>query len=260
MNSRGEPEFVVSDYEPPSAPRAGDADDDELDRIDLESLSRRARQAQEAAAAPVAPPPPPPDVPKVAALPPMTDVTEDPAAENDFMLSAPMPPSFVQTADRAARWQQPGVRRALWFTAALGVLTLSIQVATEYRDVAVARWPVLRPALTQFCQVAGCSVDSLHQIESLAVESSGLVRIDGTALYRLSVVLRNKAALELAAPSLDLSLTDAQGKLIARRVLSLAEVGVSARTLPGGSELPVQVAVGVGDRQVAGYTVEIFYP
>ena len=261
LNARGEPEFVVSDYEPPSVARVGDTHDDELDRIDLESLSRRALQTQEAAAAAAAPPAaPPPETPKPAPPPPIVEPVEDQATAGDFMLSAPMPPSFVQTADRAARWQQPGMRRILWFVSALGVLALCMQAAIEYRAVAVARWPVLRPALTQLCQVAGCSVDSLRQIESLAVESSGLVRIDGTALYRLSVVLRNKAALELAAPSFDLSLTDAQGKLIARRVLSLADLGVAARTLAGGSELSVQAAVGVGDRAVAGYTVEIFYP
>lgn len=262
LNARGEPEFVVSDYEPPSVARAGDPSDDELDRIDLESLSRRAMLAQEAAAAAAAAPvaPPPPEAPRAAPPPPIVEPVESQATDGDFMLSAPMPPSFVQTADRAARWQQPGMRRALWFVSALGVLALCAQVAIEYRAVAVARWPALRPALTQVCQVAGCSVDSLRQIESLAVESSGLVRIDGTALYRLSVVLRNKAALELAAPSFDLSLTDAQGKLIARRVLSLADLGVAARTLAAGSELPVQAAVGVGDRPVAGYTVEIFYP
>jgi hypothetical protein len=180
--------------------------------------------------------------------------------ERDFAASAPMPPSFVQTADRAARWQQPRVRRALWWLAGIGVTTLGIQAAAEYRAIAMARWPALRPPLTQLCEWVGCSVDALRQIESLVVESSGLTRIEGTGLYRLSVVLRNKAALELAQPALDLTLTDAQGKVIARRVLSLAEVGIYSRTIPAGAELPIQVAVGVGDRQVVGYTVELFYP
>jgi len=55
-------------------------------------------------------------------------------------------------------------------------------------------------------------------------------------------------------------LTDAQGKVIARRVLTLAELGIASRTMAPSAELPIQVAVSVGDRQVVGYTVEIFYP
>ena len=112
----------------------------------------------------------------------------------------------------------------------------------------------------QLCNAFGCRVEPLRQIESLSVESSGLVRIENTPQYRLSVVLRNKAAIDLAPPSLDLSLTDAQGKVIARRVLSLGELGIHAKAMVAGTELPVQAAVGVGERPVVGYTVEIFYP
>ncbi len=97
-------------------------------------------------------------------------------------------------------------------------------------------------------------------IESLAVESSGLVRIDGTAMYRLSVVLANRSPLALALPALDLTLTDIRGDVIARRALTAAELGITATSLPGRSEQAVQATLQVGDRPVAGYTIEIFYP
>ncbi len=257
-NRRGEPEFVVSDYEPPvSGARPDDADDD-LGRIDIESLRQRAAAARSPAPVP-APTPAPSEPIVVVATPPVTPITDKPPAD-DFHESAPMAPSFVQTADQAARWQDPGIRRGLWLLTILGLLALGLQVAYEYRAIAAARWPALRPVLVQSCELLGCQVDALRQIESLAVESSGLVRIDGTALYRLSVVLRNKAPLELAQPALDLSLTDAQGKVIARRVLTLSELGIVSKTMAPSAELPIQVAVSVGDRQVVGYTVEIFYP
>ncbi len=255
---RGEPEFVVSDYEPPVSGGRPDDSDDELGRIDIESLTRRAAAAHAPAPVPaVAAAPVEPIV--VAATASVGAVADDLPADS-FHESAPMAPSFVQTADQAARWQHPGIRRGLWLLAIVGLLALSLQVIHEYRAIAAARWPALRPLLVQSCELLGCQVDALRQIESLAVESSGLVRIDGTALYRLSVVLRNKAPLELAQPSLDLSLTDAQGKVIARRVMTLSELGIVSKTMAPSAELPIQVAVSVGDRQVVGYTVEIFYP
>ena len=64
----------------------------------------------------------------------------------------------------------------------------------------------------------------------------------------------------MAAPAIDLSLTDAQGRQIARRVLQMSDLNLPLRSLKAGSELPIQASLSIGDRQVSGYTVEIFYP
>lgn len=175
----------------------------------------------------------------------------------------PMPeaPSFVLKADRAARWRQPRVRAALALLAALGLVTLGAQVLHTYRDRIAASSPSLRPALQQACAALGCRVGDYRQIDALSVESSGLTRVEGSSVYRLSVTLRNRAPLDVAAPALDLALTDAAGKPIARRVLQMSDLNLPLRNLKPGSELPIQVPLGIGDRQaVAGYTVEIFYP
>jgi hypothetical protein len=47
---------------------------------------------------------------------------------------------------------------------------------------------------------------------------------------------------------------------MARRVLQMKDLNLPLRTLKAGSELPIQVPLGIGDRQVSGYTIEIFYP
>lgn len=182
------------------------------------------------------------------------------AWEQAHVDSMPMAASFIEQAERAERWQRPEVRRTLVLACLSALLLLGLQAAFEFRSLIAARWPHTAPVLRQICDWAGCKVDALRQIESLIVDSSGLVRIDGTALYRLSVVLRNSAPLELAPPSLDLTLTDAQGKVISRRVLSLAELGAPLSSISAGAEVPIQVALNVGERQVSGYTVELFYP
>jgi hypothetical protein len=78
--------------------------------------------------------------------------------------------------------------------------------------------------------------------------------------FRLAVTLRNRGAMALALPSIDLGLTDAAGQLVARRMLSPSEWHAPVPSIQGGAELPLQLLLTAGGARVAGYTVEIFYP
>jgi hypothetical protein len=183
-------------------------------------------------------------------------------------------PSFVQRADRAAYWRQPRVRTALAAGAVVAALLLAIQLVFTYRDLAAARWPGLRPALEAGCQVLGCRVGPAQAIDMLTVESSGLLRVEQSQLYQLTVGLRNRADIDLAVPALELSLTDAQGRLLSRRVLRAAELGVTQPTVAAGRDLALQATLQTapqstgdggesgqgGDAVVVGYTIELFYP
>lgn len=169
-------------------------------------------------------------------------------------------PEFVRRADRAARWRRPGVRIALGLAGIAAVALLAGQVALEYRDTMAAQWPATRPALEQLCAAFDCRVGAPRAIDGLAVESSGLVRIEGSPNYRLSVVLRNRTAFAIAAPAIDLTLTDSQGLVIARRVLRAAELGATQESLAARSDLSMQASLAATDRPVSGYTIEIFYP
>jgi hypothetical protein len=108
--------------------------------------------------------------------------------------------------------------------------------------------------------VTGCTVQPLRRLDALAVDSSGLNRLDGSALYRLQVVLHNRADTPVMMPTLDLSLTDAQGQLVARRMLQAADLGLTTAVLQAGQELPIKVLMSTGERRVDGYTLELFYP
>ena len=169
-------------------------------------------------------------------------------------------PSFLRQAERAARWRQPRVRAALAVAVVVGAAGLATQLTLEYRDLVAARFPAARPVLQAVCEPLGCSVGPAHVIDSLVVESSGLVRVEKSSVYRLSAVLRNRAALEVALPALELSLTDGQGQLVARRVLSTRELGVNLTTLGPGRELQLQATLQAATAPVAGYTIELFYP
>ena len=170
-------------------------------------------------------------------------------------------PSFLRQAERAARWRQPRVRAALAVLGSLAMVMLLGQILLEYRDLAAARFPGIRPALESTCAALGCKVEAARAINSLAVESSGLVRIERSNIYRLQVALRNRAGIDVALPLLDLSFTDSQGRLIARKVLRPTELGVSQSTLGAGRELALQTTLQTGAGEpISGYTIELFYP
>jgi hypothetical protein len=211
---------------------------------------------------PPAPSPPSPfEADAAAPAQPIVATASEPRFDTADLRAEPTePPAFVRQADRAARWRRPGVRAALSGAAVAGTLALALQMAFEYRDGAAARWPGLQPFLASLCNVAGCRIEAPRSIESIAVESSGLVRVDNSALYRLSVVLRNRAALALALPSIELTLTDTQGALIARRVIHAAEFNPSQSLMPAAGELTLQGMLSASERPISGYTIEIFYP
>jgi len=220
---------------------------------------------------PPLPAPPPPDIPLDLSGPAEPDIfasaDEGPESVQDAGELAPKAkPSFVRNAERAARWQQPRVRAALVLAALLGALVLAAQLTHEYRHLLAARLPETRPWLEKACEPLGCKVEAIRQIEHLAVESSGLVRVERSGLYRLQVTVRNKGTYELSVPALDVTLTDNQGRLVARKVLRAAELGAPQATIGPGRELALQATLQAAagseaaSQPIAGYTIELFYP
>ena len=225
----------------------------------------------EPAAKPGSPPlPPPVPVPPAPPAPAPDDLAEAIAdasdSEIDTRPASATAPSFVRNAERAARWRRPQVRLLLAGLALLGVLGLAGQISIEYRDLLAAQLPQTRPWLERACQTLGCTVEAARAIDSLAVESSGLIRVERSDLYKLQVSLRNRAGIALAVPALDVTLTDTQGNLVARKVLRAAEMGTSQATILPGRDLNLQatlqaVAGSLAAAQpIAGYTIDLFYP
>jgi hypothetical protein len=179
---------------------------------------------------------------------------------------APLSPSFVRQADRAAFWRRPAVRAGLLSLALLLSLLLAAQAAHTWRDRLAAQVPALEPALALGCEWLGCDIGPARALPALSVESSGLVRVERSNLYKLQVSLRNRAPHPVAVPALDLTLTDARGELVARRVILLTELGLAEATIPPGRDVPLQATLqstAAADgtaRVIAGYTVELFYP
>ncbi|HET7527623.1 MAG TPA: DUF3426 domain-containing protein, partial [Burkholderiaceae bacterium] len=168
--------------------------------------------------------------------------------------------TFVQEADRAERWRRPWVRAALVLSALALALLLAAQLLIVQRDVVVAQWPGTRSLVQSLCAPLNCRIEPLRRIDQITVDSSGLTRIDDGPVYRLVLVLHNRTDTALLMPAIDLSLTDAAGVLVSRRMLSASDLGSVRSTIAAGQEVPLQALLMSADRALTGYTIEIFYP
>ena len=178
----------------------------------------------------------------------------------DAPAAAEQPARFLQAAERAAWWRKPAVRIGLAVSVAVLAVTAVLQAALLERDTLAAQVPATAPLLQALCRLGGCQVQSPRRIDAITVDSSALGRLDGPGLYRLQLVLRNRADIALLAPALELALTDGQGQLTLRRVLRLADLGLAQTTLPAGQAVTLQAVLSAGEQRIDGYTVELFYP
>lgn len=183
-------------------------------------------------------------------------------AEHDVPESPepPATPQFVQRAQREARWQSSGMRARQAGAVAALLLALGLQAAHIHRDSIAARWPITREPLAAWCGITGCTIQALRRIDDVVVESTALARAAIPEAFTLSVVLRNRGLMALALPSVDLSLTDANGQLVSRRMFAPRELGATSAPIGPGGESPLQLTFSTGEARVTGYTVEIFYP
>jgi predicted Zn finger-like uncharacterized protein len=188
--------------------------------------------------------------------------TLDEPPEGEALASLPQlvdEPSFVRAADREARWQRRPVRAALWAGAVALALLLAAQALVEWRDGIAARWPAATPLLQALCAPLGCRIEPPRQLDQLAVAGTALTRAGAAGQYRLVVTLNNHAPMAVMLPALELTLSDAQGQLVARKVLLPQDLGPQ-RSVPAHGEITLQASLATGGMPVVGYAVEIFYP
>ncbi len=168
---------------------------------------------------------------------------------------------FVRMAERQAQWQSPRMRAMLISASVVLAAVLSLQVMNHYRDITAARWPQMAPMLVRWCQIVQCQVQAPRSIDSVVVESTTLARKPNTTdSFLLSVVLRNQSHFAVAMPSLDLSLRDASGLLITRRMLHPLDLQTKTTVLEPDAETQLQVQLSDKEQRIVGYTVEAFYP
>ena len=170
--------------------------------------------------------------------------------------------SFVRQARRRAFWRRPTVRILLALASLLLAGLLLGQVAYHDRDRLAQAEPALRPWLARMCDALGCTIGPPRQIDAIVIESSGFNRLHDEH-YRLAFTLRNTAPIQPAMPSMELTITDGQDQVIARRVISPRAIGAPGGVIPAGSEWSRTLGLAIDapdNARVAGYRLLAFYP
>ena len=182
---------------------------------------------------------------------------------SEFMASEQVaaPPDFIRHSGRSVRTPGWGSGWALGLSVILAFLVLGTQTAYHFRDAIAARWPQTKTTLQTACAWLACRVELPMRIEDLAVENTALTHTTpGSDAVKLSVNLRNRGIFVVALPSVDLSLTDASGQLVARRALTPTDFLAASPGLEAGAETTLSLMLTSSDKRVTGYTVEVFYP
>ncbi|MDQ7744984.1 zinc-ribbon and DUF3426 domain-containing protein [Hydrogenophaga pseudoflava] len=234
----------------------------EVADVPVEILEPEPLPAGAAPAADVSRPPAPRQEPPLQPKAPPPPLAAPASVQDEDDVPVLAEPSFVRQARRKAFWQSRGVRISLVAVTFMLLAGLVAQWSVHERDRLAARHPFTAPWLTALCQPLGCSLGAARQIEAVSIDSSNLVRRLGN-FYSFDLVLKNSAALPLAVPALELSLTDTRDNVIARRVFLPAELPGAPEVLPAQGAVSMSLRLSIADSGVSsmtGYRALVFYP
>jgi predicted Zn finger-like uncharacterized protein len=162
-----------------------------------------------------------------------------------------------------------GRAHAVFYAVAIVLLLLlgMAQAVFHLHDAIAARWPAAQPALARLCDVAGCAIRPLRDMamSDLSIESSDLQADPAhRGLLILTATLRSRASWSLAYPHLELTLTDAQDRVVVRRALAPADYAGGTADIQRGiapnGEVALRVFIDASATSQAGYRLYMFYP
>lgn len=181
--------------------------------------------------------------------------------------AAPADEAAPEAEDAPAPVAVPSHRQGsptwLWAVASgLLLLTLAGQMTYFLRDILATEVPQTRPLLERACALLGCTLELPHQIEQLRIVGSDL-QSEATERLRLTLTLGNRSGEPQAWPVLILTLTDPQGKPLARRSFAPSEyLGDPARIaagIPPRSEHQLTLPLSVRNLNPMGFDLRLTY-
>jgi hypothetical protein len=171
-------------------------------------------------------------------------------------------PGFVRQARRQAFWRSNSVRACLGALAGLLAILLLGQWALDQRHWLAAQQPELAPWLSKACARLGCDVGPLRRIDAVSIDSSTLVHRQGS-FYDFELVLKNADPVPLAMPALELTLTELDDAVLARRSFLPEELPGAPLVLPARGSLVLSLRLSLlldGSENMTGYRALVYYP
>ena len=153
-----------------------------------------------------------------------------------------------------------------WLLGTILMLFALLAQATYFFRVEIAAYlPGSKPLLSSYCHLLKCTIPLPRKAELLSIESSDLeANSNNPNAIILNALLHNRANHVQAFPNLELSLTDVQDKLVARRTfapVSYLKDGEDEKTgLAPNRELTIKLHLDTADLKPTGYKLFLFYP
>jgi predicted Zn finger-like uncharacterized protein len=205
-----------------------------------------------------------------AGLPPEAPATPTAAGVSTAEVAAPAAaPAQPDPAASLYEWEfrMPATprRTGLWIgLSVLMLAVLALQALYAYRAEISVSLPQTRAAWLRLCAQLGCGMTPPSFSAYLNIEASDLKALDAGAAneIELSVLVRNRAPVDLPHPAFELTLTDPADRPVARRVFLPRDylAGALAASLRPGGELPIHLFMSTGDVRASGYRLYLFYP
>jgi len=214
-------------------------------------------------------------------LPILQDVVEEQAANKSFasLIKVDLTPTNIPPLKigRPHPWMNSGITSSLqpkqgngapYLWASLSVilfLTLIAQAGYFFRVEIAARLPGTKPVLVAYCELLQCEITLPREAEKMSIESSDLAAHPKRAnIVTLDVILRNSATYAQAYPDLELTLTDIQEQVLARRSFSPVDYlkldGARAQGLAANREASIKLFLDTMDVEPTGYKLLLYYP
>jgi len=159
------------------------------------------------------------------------------------------------------------LRTKLWLSLSLLLaITAIAQSAYAFRTHLMVSFPQARPLYVQACIWLSCEIGLPRLAEQLDINASDLQLINPQTRNQveLTALVRNRARVAVEYPAFELTLTNEEERVVARRVFLpdeyLAEATIIDEGLAGGGELAVRLFLDIGPLGAAGYRIYLFYP
>jgi predicted Zn finger-like uncharacterized protein len=173
-------------------------------------------------------------------------------------------PEFLEEDESQSGWSWP-----VWVIGSLLLgVALIIQLLVFFRNDIASTAPNIRPMLLQLCQPLGCEVGYVRSIDRIFIVGSALQQAADTQTgpqrqYVLRLTLQNRASFAQPWPALLLSLTDASGTVVIKKVLQSQEflpATLSEGPFAAQTEVGVDIQLQVDGLAISGYEIQKFFP
>lgn len=162
----------------------------------------------------------------------------------------------------------PALRRnGLWLTLSLLLLICAVtQGGYIFRTELMVRYPQLKPVYQFACEQLSCVIELPRLADQLNIDASDLQFVDPSKpnIVQLTALVRNRARVPVEYPAFELTLTNAQQQVVARRIFLPDDYLDDPEKVPvglgGRQELAVNLYLDTGPLRAAGYRIYLFYP